>query len=55
MELLFLQKIVEHYSKFKLPRLVRYLPLWIVLLLLLGHLVMLEKCGAITQHIKLRC
>ena len=40
-----MQKIAEHYSKFmRLPRTVRYLPLWILALILFGHLVMFEKC-----------
>ena len=40
-----MQKIAEHYSNFmRLPRLMRYMPIWIVTLILFGHLVMFEKC-----------
>lgn len=38
-------KIAEHYSKFMgLPRSVRFLPLWILALIIFGHFVMFEKC-----------
>ena len=40
-----MQNFAEQYSKFmRLPRTVRYLPLWILALILFGHLVMFEKC-----------
>ena len=40
-----MQKIAKHYSRFmRLPRGVRFLPFWILVLILFGHFVMFEKC-----------